>query len=55
MKSEKIIIRCSKETKKKFREFVIKNEFPNYESALNALLEAYELCRPYLRSTLTPL
>jgi len=41
-KSETLRIRCTKSTKKKWAEFVIDGDYPNYEDALLALLRNYK-------------
>mgnify|MGYP001772884413 CR=1 FL=1 len=37
-KEEKIIIKCTTETKQAFRRFVVEGDFEDYEEALRALL-----------------
>lgn len=41
-KTEKLVIRCSRDTKQRFREFFVKKNCKNYEEALNSLLDLVE-------------
>ena len=45
MKTKVIYIRCSPETSTRFRVFVARKGFKNYEEALNYLLDHYERTR----------
>jgi hypothetical protein len=42
-KSKVIFVRCTPETFNRWRVFVAKNDFKDYEEALNALLDLAEL------------